>query len=286
MEKIILGSEVSKEIKCSVKQKVERLISKGKKTPCLAVVIVGDDPASEVYVASKEKACREVLMTSKLIKLDKSTDQASLNKVIQTLNEDKNVNGILVQMPLPKHLNEDEVVMAIDPLKDVDGLHPYNIGLLQLNRERFVPCTPLGIMVLLDKIGVELAGKNAVVIGRSKLVGLPCAKLLEAKNCTVTVCHSKTKDIEAISKRADILVVAIGKALLVNQNWVKEGAVVIDVGINRVDGKVVGDVNLDDVIDKVHAITPVPKGVGPMTIAMLLENTLKAYHLQNGGQND
>lgn len=286
MEKIILGSEVSKEIKCSVKQKVERLITKGKKTPCLAVVIVGDDPASEVYVASKEKACREVLITSKLIKLDKSTDQASLNKVIQTLNEDKNVNGILVQMPLPKHLNEDEVVMAIDPLKDVDGLHPYNIGLLQLNRERFVPCTPLGIMVLLDKIGVELAGKNAVVIGRSKLVGLPCAKLLEAKNCTVTVCHSKTKDIEAISKRADILVVAIGKALLVNQNWVKEGAVVIDVGINRVDGKVVGDVNLDDVIDKVHAITPVPKGVGPMTIAMLLENTLKAYHLQNGGQND
>lgn len=286
MDKLIYGSEVSKRIKEDVFKEVSCIIAKGYNAPTLAVVIVGDDEASKVYVASKEKASQSVGFNSRIIRLSTNTSQEELIEVVSELNQDKNVNGILVQMPLPKQISEDEVIKLIDYKKDVDGLHPYNIGLLHLNKPLFVPCTPLGIITLLDEMNVKYDGLNAVVIGRSKLVGLPIAKLLESKNCTVTICHSHTKNIKEICQRADILVVAIGKAKYIDSSWIKQGAYVIDVGINRVDGKVVGDVELESMIDVVSYITPVPKGVGPMTIAMLLQNTLKAYKLQNGGQDD
>lgn len=283
MATVIYGSEIAKEVKANLKEKVAQLASAGKRLPKLVVILVGDNPASLSYVTGKEKACKEVGMDSDLIKLPAETTQAQLETLIQQLNEDDNVDGILVQLPLPKHLDEDAILEKIDPSKDVDGFHPVNVGKMMLNKDTFLPCTPKGITVMLDKMGLsDLSGKEAVVIGRSNIVGKPMGQLLLNRNATVTYVHSRTKDIEAVCRRADVLVVAIGRPRFVTKEWVKEGAAIIDVGINRVDGKLCGDVDFDDVVDHVSYITPVPKGVGPMTIAMLMENTLEAYGKRTG----
>ena len=285
MNKLIYGSEVASKQKATIKIIVDDLKVNNKRLPHLAVVIVGDDAASHVYVSSKEKACQQVGFESTIIRLNEQISEAHLLSTIEQLNNDNNVDGILVQMPLPKHLSENAVITKIDPNKDVDGLNPINVGKLHLNMDGFVPCTPSGIMVLLEEMQVDFAGANAVVVGRSKLVGGPVAKLLEQRNCTVTICHSRTKNIEEICSNADILVVAIGKANLVKKHWIKDGAYIIDVGINRIDGKLCGDVDTNDVIEKCNYITPVPKGVGPMTIVMLLQNTLKAYFLKENSHD-
>lgn len=283
MATVIYGSEIAKEVKANLKEKVAQLANAGKRLPKLVVILVGDNPASLSYVTGKEKACKEVGMDSDLIKLPAETTQAQLEALIQQLNEDDNVDGILVQLPLPKHLDEDAILEKIDPSKDVDGFHPVNVGKMMLNKDTFLPCTPKGITVMLDKMGLsDLSGKEAVVIGRSNIVGKPMGQLLLNRNATVTYVHSRTKDIEAVCRRADVLVVAIGRPRFVTKEWVKEGAAIIDVGINRVDGKLCGDVDFDDVVDHVSYITPVPKGVGPMTIAMLMENTLEAYGKRTG----
>ena len=248
---------------------------------------MGNNPASLSYIKGKEKACEAIGFESQIINLDENISEVELINEVNKLNLDKSVDGLLVQMPLPKHINKYNVIEAIDPSKDVDGLHPINVGKLHLGLDGFVPCTPLGIMEILKEMKCELKGKNVVVIGRSILVGKPVATLLEMEDCTVTICHSKTKDIENVTKLADIVIVSIGIAKYVNSNWIKKGAYVVDVGINRVDGKLVGDVDFDSVVDKCSAITPVPKGVGPMTIATLLSNTYKAYLLHEKGiEND
>ena len=283
MGTVIYGSEIAKEVKANLKAKVAQLANAGKRLPKLVVILVGDNPASLSYVTGKEKSCKEVGMDSDLIKLPAETTQEQLEALIQQLNEDENVDGILVQLPLPKHLNEDAILEKIYPSKDVDGFHPVNVGKMMLNKDTFLPCTPKGIMVMLEKMGLsDLSGKEAVVIGRSNIVGKPMGQLLLNRNATVTYVHSRTKDIETVCRRADILVVAIGRPRFVTKEWVKEGAAIIDVGINRVDGKLCGDVDFDDVVDHVSYITPVPKGVGPMTIAMLMENTLEAYEKRTG----
>ena len=283
MGTVIYGSEIAKEVKANLKAKVAQLANVGKRLPKLVVILVGDNPASLSYVTGKEKSCKEVGMDSDLIKLPAETTQEQLEALIQQLNEDENVDGILVQLPLPKHLNEDAILEKIYPSKDVDGFHPVNVGKMMLNKDTFLPCTPKGIMVMLEKMGLsDLSGKEAVVIGRSNIVGKPMGQLLLNRNATVTYVHSRTKDIETVCRRADILVVAIGRPRFVTKEWVKEGAAIIDVGINRVDGKLCGDVDFDDVVDHVSYITPVPKGVGPMTIAMLMENTLEAYEKRTG----
>lgn len=283
MATVIYGSEIAKEVKANLKEKVAQLANAGKRLPKLVVILVGGNPASLSYVTGKEKACKEVGMDSDLIKLPAETTQTELEALIQQLNEDDNVDGILVQLPLPKHLDEDAILEKIDPSKDVDGFHPVNVGKMMLNKDTFLPCTPKGITVMLDKMGLsDLSGKEAVVIGRSNIVGKPMGQLLLNRNATVTYVHSRTKDIEAVCRRADVLVVAIGRPRFVTKEWVKEGAAIIDVGINRVDGKLCGDVDFDDVVDHVSYITPVPKGVGPMTIAMLMENTLEAYGKRTG----
>ena len=283
MATVIYGSEIAKEVKANLKEKVAQLADAGKRLPKLVVILVGDNPASLSYVTGKEKACKEVGMDSDLIKLPAETTQTELEALIQQLNEDEKVDGILVQLPLPKHLDEDAILEKIDPSKDVDGFHPVNVGKMMLNKDTFLPCTPKGITVMLDKMGLsDLSGKEAVVIGRSNIVGKPMGQLLLNRNATVTYVHSRTKDIEAVCRRADVLVVAIGRPRFVTKEWVKEGAAIIDVGINRVDGKLCGDVDFDDVVDHVSYITPVPKGVGPMTIAMLMENTLEAYGKRTG----
>lgn len=277
MAEIIYGSELSKKIKGQIKEQVEKIVQDGKRLPTLAVVLVGDNPASLSYVKGKDKACHEVGFGSRMITLKEETSEDELREVIEALNQDESVDGILVQMPLPKHLDENKVILMIDPNKDVDGLHPVNVGNLYLGMDGFVPCTPLGIMEMIKEAKVEMSGKSAVVIGRSKLVGTPVARLLQNENCTVTVCHSRTKDIEKVCSEADILIAAIGQPKKITSEWVKAGSCVIDVGINRVDGKLVGDVDFESVSQKAGVITPVPKGVGPMTITMLLSNTLKAY---------
>lgn len=280
---IIYGSELSSKIKEELKAEVETLKQQNKRLPLLSVILVGDNPASQSYVRGKEKACISVGMENRTLVLDGNISQTELLKVVQEQNEDPNVDGILVQLPLPKHLNEREVIDCIDPKKDVDGLHPYNAGCLMAGREGFVPCTPLGVMKMLEAAGLDdLAGKKAVVCGRSDLVGKPVALLLQQKNATVTIVHSKTPDIEKICSQADILIAAIGRARHIGADWVKPGAVVIDVGINRIDGKLCGDVDFENVKDKTSFITPVPKGVGPMTVCMLLSNTLKAYKIHEG----
>ncbi|MDX2074305.1 MAG: bifunctional methylenetetrahydrofolate dehydrogenase/methenyltetrahydrofolate cyclohydrolase FolD [Alphaproteobacteria bacterium] len=245
-------------------------------TPGLAVVLVGNDPASEVYVRSKGKQTVEAGMNSYEHKLDATVSQEELLALIATLNSDKSVHGILVQLPLPKHIDEDAVINAIAPHKDVDGFHVVNAGKLATGQAGFVPCTPLGCLMLLKDVVGNLAGKHAVVIGRSNIVGKPMAQLLLQESCTVTIAHSKTKDLPALLKAADIVVAAVGRPEMVKGEWLKPGAVVIDVGINRVDGKLVGDVDYDSCRGIASAITPVPGGVGPMTIACLLENTYRA----------
>lgn len=279
MAQVIYGSDVARELKEQMKQEIEIIKSKNKRVPTLCVILVGNNPASVSYVTGKERACTEVGLGSKMIHLDEMTSEERLLEIVEECNKDNTIDGILVQLPLPSHINEKKVLLAIDPDKDVDGLHPINVGRLHLGEKGFVPCTPQGIMELLKRMNVQIKGKRAVVIGRSNLVGNPVARLLMDENATVTICHSKTENIQAICKEADILVVAIGKAKYVTKEFVKEGAFVIDVGVNRnEEGKLVGDVDFDNVINHVSAITPVPKGVGPMTITMLLKNTIQAYN--------
>lgn len=283
--KTIWGNELANEVKDTIRSEVDQIKAEGKRLPVLAVVLVGDNPASQSYVRSKANACINVGMENRTITLDGNISQEELLDTVKKLNADEKVDGILVQLPLPKHLDADSVIMAIDPSKDVDGLHPVNAGNLLTGRPGFVPCTPKGVMYMLKSVGLEnLAGKRAVVCGRSNLVGKPVALLLQNQNATVTIVHSKTPDIESICSQADILVVAMGRPKMVTSSWVKEGAVVIDVGINRMEnGKLCGDVDFDDVKDKVAAISPVPKGVGPMTVCMLLSNTLEAYRNHERG---
>lgn len=276
---VIYGSELSQKIKEELKQEITKLQKEGKRLPVLSVILVGDNPASHSYVKSKANACLSIGMENRTIHLPEQTTQEELLAQVQKQNEDPVVDGILVQLPLPAHLDEVQVIDAISPDKDVDGLHPVNAGKLLTGREGFVPCTPLGVMEMLASIGYkDLSGLHAVVLGRSNLVGKPISLLLQKQNATVTMVHSRTRDLETICQQADILVAAIGQPKMITASYVKKGAVVIDVGINRLEnGKLCGDVDFDAVKDKTQAITPVPKGVGPMTVCMLLKNTLKAY---------
>jgi methylenetetrahydrofolate dehydrogenase (NADP+)/methenyltetrahydrofolate cyclohydrolase len=277
MAEIINGKLVTAEVRKNITEEIKDFVSKTGVTPGLAVILVGNNPASAVYVRNKHKACLEVGINSYQIELPESTTEEELLTKISELNADKNVHGILVQLPLPKHISEDKIINAIDPSKDVDAFHPANVGKIMRGKYDFLPCTPAGIMELLHFYNVEVSGKNCVVIGRSNIVGKPMSLLLLAENGTVTVCHSKTKDLKAVAREADILVVAIGRSRFVSADMVKEGAVVIDVGINRTeDGKLCGDVDYEAVEKVASMITPVPGGVGPMTITMLLKNTLTA----------
>jgi methylenetetrahydrofolate dehydrogenase (NADP+)/methenyltetrahydrofolate cyclohydrolase len=281
MTKIIDGKTISNLIKSEVEIEVKALLKQGV-IPGLTVMIVGEDQASQTYVASKETSAKAVGMNSTVIRLPSSTLEVDVLSQIEALNHDQKVHGILVQLPLPKQISEEKVINAIDPRKDVDGFHPINVGgLVSGNKDAFVPCTPAGVMVLLERENIQLEGKHVVIIGRSHMVGKPLIPMFLQKNATVTICHSKTNDLAFETKQADILVVAIGRDRLVNADHVKPGAVVIDVGINRVDGKLYGDVDFSSVAPVASKITPVPGGVGPMTIAMLLKNTVKAAKLQN-----
>lgn len=272
MPQIIDGKAISAQIKDEVKERVAALAAQGKKV-CLAVIQVGNDPASSVYVGNKKKACAYVGIESLAYELAEETTQEELLDLIRELNAREDVNGILVQLPLPKQIDEDAVIRAIDPKKDVDGFHPQSVGALCIGQPGFVSCTPAGIIQLLKRSGIEISGKECVVIGRSNIVGKPMALLLLRENGTVTVCHSRTKDLKEVTKRADILVVAVGKPKMITREYVKEGAVVIDVGIHRNENnKLCGDVDYEDVVPVCSAITPVPGGVGPMTIAMLMYN--------------
>lgn len=277
MAKIIDGKEISAQIRAEISEKVKEYNKRTGKLPGLAVVIVGENPASQVYVRNKKKACEQVGFNSWVYELSENTTQDELNSLIDKLNEDSAVHGILVQLPLPKHLDEEQVILRIKPEKDVDAFHPYNVGRITIGNPKFLPCTPAGIMELLHRSNIEISGKECVVIGRSNIVGKPMALLLLSENGTVTVCHSKTRDLKEVCRRADILVVAIGKADFITADMVKEGAVVIDVGMNRnAEGKLTGDVDFASVSEIASYITPVPGGVGPMTITMLLQNTLRA----------
>jgi len=272
---IIDGRAVAKAFKEEIALRTQEMIKKGV-TPHLAVVLVGENPASQVYVRNKENGCIKAGIRSTVIRMDESCTQQELEETVIRLNQDASVHGILVQLPLPKHLDEASVLRLIDPDKDVDGFHAMNSGRLMNGQPGFVPCTPLGVMKLLESYHIDPCGKHAVVIGRSNIVGKPMAMLLLAANATVTVCHSRTQNLKEITRQADILVAAVGRANFVTADMVKPGAAVIDVGINRVDGKIVGDVDYDQVAEVAEYITPVPGGVGQMTIAMLLANTLDA----------
>ena len=277
MAKIIDGKAISAQMRVEIAEQTKEYIEKTGEKPGLAVIIVGEDPASKVYVRNKKRACEEVGFYSEEIALPAETDMATLKSVIDRLNADDKIHGILVQLPLPKHLDEGEVIMMIDAKKDVDAFHPVNVGRVMSGGYTFVPCTPAGVMELLRRSGVEIAGKECVVVGRSNIVGKPMAMLLLEANGTVTVCHSRTTDLVQVCRRADILVSAVGRPYFITADMVKEGAVVVDVGINRLpDGKLVGDVDYAAVEPIASYITPVPGGVGPMTITMLLKNTLTA----------
>ena len=280
MSKIIDGKVISSAVKERVKEGVAELKKKGI-TVGLAVIIVGDDPASKIYVANKKKACEALGIISEEYAMPASTTEEELLRLVDELNHKKSINGILCQLPLPSHLDEKLIINSILPEKDVDAFHPANVGRIMIGDFDFVPCTPAGIMEMLAYENINPEGKTCVVIGRSNIVGKPMAMLLLHKNGTVTVCHSRTKNLKEICSKADILVAAVGKAKFVTADMVKEGAVVIDVGMNRVDGKLYGDVDFDEVSKKASAITPVPGGVGPMTIAMLMQNTLTAAKKQN-----
>lgn len=276
MYQIIDGKKISQEIKDELKEKVAAMAKEGKKA-ALAVIQVGNDPASSVYVRNKKKACEYIGIESLSYELPQETTEEELVALIEKLNADTKVNGILVQLPLPKHINEEKIIQTISPDKDVDGFHMQNVGALCTGGKGYVSCTPLGIITLLKRSGIEIAGKRCVVMGRSNIVGKPMAMLLLRENGTVTICHSKTQDMKEITKQADILVVAIGKPKFVDETYVKEGAVVIDVGIHRnAENKLCGDVDFDRVALHTSAITPVPGGVGPMTIAMLMNNCVSS----------
>ena len=281
---IIDGKQVAADIRAEVAQKVAALKKNGKNA-CLAVILVGENPASVSYVTGKQKALAEVGMVDRSVHLPEATSEEELLKLIDQLNADNSVHGILVQLPLPKHINEEKVIMAISPEKDVDGFHPVSVGNLMIGRPGFLPCTPHGIIVLLKKAGIETSGKHAVVIGRSNIVGKPVSILLARKdvNCTVTMCHTGTKNMAEITRQADIIVVASGHPHTLTADMVKDGAVVIDVGVNRIPDstkksgfRLIGDCDFDDLKEKTSFITPVPGGVGPMTIAMLMQNTLES----------
>ena len=281
MAQIIDGKKISMEIKDEVKAKAAALAAKGIQA-CLAVILVGEDPASQVYVRNKKKACEYCGIKSLSYELPASTTEEELLKLVDELNKNKECNGILVQLPLPKHIDEEKVLLRIKPEKDVDGFHPYNVGLLSIGKADLKACTPAGCIELIKRSGVDITGKNCVVVGRSNIVGKPVGMLLMSENGTVTTCHSRTKDMAKVCAEADILVVAIGKEKFVKADMVKEGAVVIDVGINRMEnGKLCGDVDFDEVEKKAGYITPVPGGVGPMTIAMLMNNCIIACEKQN-----
>ncbi|MGE7469156.1 bifunctional methylenetetrahydrofolate dehydrogenase/methenyltetrahydrofolate cyclohydrolase FolD [Bosea sp. NPDC003192] len=281
--RIIDGKTAAAELRDEIGREVAALKAAGKPVPGLHVVLVGEDPASKVYVASKEKLAAEIGMKSVAHRLPAETTEAALLAKIAELNADDGVDGILVQLPLPKHIDTGRIIDAIDPAKDVDGLHPINAGLLAGGKNGLVPCTPLGCMLLLKQALPSLSGLEAVVIGRSELVGRPVAQLLLQADCTVTIAHSRTRDLPAVVKRADIVVAAVGRPRMVKGDWIKPGATVIDVGINRMpDGKLAGDVDYAEAVEVAGAITPVPGGVGPMTIACLLRNTLTAYRARRG----
>jgi methylenetetrahydrofolate dehydrogenase (NADP+) / methenyltetrahydrofolate cyclohydrolase len=274
---LIDGKKVSAEIRSRLKQETEELKNKTGRTPGLATVLIGEDPASAVYVRNKNKICHEIGFQSFEQNLPAETTEAQLMSLINDLNGNDEVNGILVQLPLPDHIDSDKILLSIDPEKDVDGFHPINVGKLAIGNALLTPCTPTGIIALLDYYGIEIAGKHAVVLGRSNIVGKPVAHLLLQRHATVTICHSKTANLKEITRQADLLIAAVGRPHFVNAEMVSEGTVVIDVGINRVDGKLTGDVDFGPVSEKAGFITPVPGGVGPMTIALLMENTLKAF---------
>lgn len=279
MAKIIDGKAISLAIKDELKEKVAEYKNKGINIT-LAVVKVGNDPASAVYVRNKEKACEYVGINSRTLALPEKTTQEELLNIVRELNEDDTVNGILVQLPLPKHIDESEILLAINSTKDVDGFHPVNVGKMVIGEDTFLPCTPAGIIEMLKRSDIDIEGKECVVIGRSNIVGKPMSLLMLKENATVTIAHSRTKDLKEVTKRADILVAAIGKPKFVTADYVKEGAVVIDVGMDRDEnGKLCGDVDFESVEPKVSAITPVPGGVGPMTVTMLLVNCLRSVEL-------
>ena len=280
MTQIIDGKKISSEIKDELKEKVAALKAEGKEIT-LAVIQVGNDPASSVYVGNKKKSCEYIGIRSLAYELPDETSESALLDLIKELNERNDVHGILVQLPLPKHMNEDKIIKAIAPAKDVDGFHPQSVGALSIGQPGFVSCTPAGIIQLLKRSGIEIDGKECVIVGRSNIVGKPMALLMLRENGTVTICHSHTKDLKDVCKRADILVAAIGKPKFFNHEYVKEGAVVIDVGIHRGENnKLCGDVDYEDVFPHVSAITPVPGGVGPMTIAMLMYNCVQAAEME------
>ena len=275
MAQLIDGKRISQEIKDELKSEVQKMKEQGTNI-CLAVIQVGNDPASTVYVRNKKKACAYIGIESRSYELPEETAEEELVKLVEELNRDDTVNGILVQLPLPRHIDEDRIIRTISPDKDVDGFHPVSVGRLWIGEKGFVSCTPAGIIQLLKRSGIEIEGKNCVIIGRSNIVGKPMAALLLRENGTVTVAHSRTKDLSGITSKADILVAAIGKARFITAEYVKEGAVVIDVGMNRdEEGRLCGDVDFEDVEPKASAITPVPGGVGPMTIAMLMNNCVE-----------
>ncbi|MGC6246900.1 bifunctional methylenetetrahydrofolate dehydrogenase/methenyltetrahydrofolate cyclohydrolase FolD [Bisgaard Taxon 45] len=277
---VISGTELSKTIKSHVAQKIETYIQQGKRSPGLAVILVGADPASQVYVGSKRKSCAELGIQSKSYDLPETTQESELLALIDELNADTTVDGILVQLPLPKHIDTTQIIERITPEKDVDGFHPYNVGRLCQRIPTLRACTPYGVMKLLETTGIDLHGKHAVIVGASNIVGRPMALELLLAGCTVTVTHRFTKDLAYHVRQADILVVAVGKPSFIPGEWIKAGAVVIDVGINRQAGKLVGDVEYDVALEKAGYITPVPGGVGPMTVAMLMFNTLSAYEMK------
>ena len=279
---IISGTQLASQIKSNVAQQISQYVAQGKRAPGLAVILVGADPASQVYVGSKRKSCAEIGIVSKSYDLPETTTEQALLELIEELNQDAEVNGILVQLPLPKHIDSTKVIEQISPEKDVDGFHPYNVGRLCQRIPTLRACTPYGVMKLLETTGISFYGKHAVIVGASNIVGRPMALELLLAGCTVTVTHRFTEDLASHIRQADILVVAVGKPKFIKGEWIKEGAVVVDVGINRLEGKLVGDVEFDVAAQRASYITPVPGGVGPMTVAMLMQNTLSAYEKQQG----
>ncbi len=287
MSKIIDGKVISSRLREEIAREVEQLKKAVGRPPGLSVILVGEDPASQIYVRNKEKTAKELGFKSEVIRFPDTISENDLLRKIEELNNDQSVDGILVQLPLPEHIDEFKVTLTIAPEKDVDGFHPVNMGRLLIGKPYLVPCTPLGIIKMLDYEGIEIEGKKAVIIGRSNIVGKPVAILLLQRNATVTICHSRTRNLPDIVREADILVAAVGKAKFVKGDWIKEGAVVIDVGINRDEnGKLVGDVDFEEAQKKASHITPVPGGVGPMTITMLMYNTLQAFKKHVGMEGE
>jgi len=282
MSLLLDGKQCALDIETQLKSTIEDLKTQGKRLPKLVVILVGDNPASVSYVTNKAKACQRVGLLSEVLHLPEDSSEASIIETVQRLNEDESVDGILVQLPLPNRMPSKKIIETIDPNKDVDGLHSINVTKLVMNEKGFVPCTAKGVVTLLKTYHIPLQGAHAVVLGRSQLVGRPLAQLLVNENCTVTICHSKTIDIPQYTRMADIVIAAIGQPKMITRDFLSANAAVVDVGINRVNDKLVGDVDFDQVVDLVRAISPVPKGVGPMTIVTLLQNTLDAYQLRNG----